>query len=358
MAKWLVVAGLLGVLAAFLIYTSAIVGSGPPPELKAPGPPAPAPETSDGSTPVPKLVLTSSQQCTQCHADIFNEWKKDQHATAWTEDNFRSFTLNYTQLECLSCHAPKPMLEVGIDKEPQLRDANRADGVDCFTCHMAGGKSHGTLGSNAPCGGVFKAELKMSQACYHCHSTHNLFKEFLASPQYKQGQTCQDCHMEKIERAVASGGPLRTTRRHFIHGGGHDTAALKKALKIDLAVEHGELIVTVTNSRAAHGVPGEINNRIVRLEVSVQQLNGKRIEEGKEVEAWQEMQAHEAIFQAPPRLSRDKIPSTQIMPGQPRVLKYNLSIPRGRAIATLSYMLEKSMLKSEATPMGEQTLDF
>ena len=355
MAKWLVVAGLLSALAAFLIFTSAMIGNGPPPEIE----PLPAPSATDTSNSArPQLVLKSSQDCAKCHADIFNEWKKDQHATAWTDEPFRSFTLNYTQLECLSCHAPKPMLEVGLDKEPQLREANRSDGVDCFTCHMAGGKSHGTLGSSAPCGGVLKAELKTAQACYHCHSTHNLFKEYLASPQYQQGQTCQDCHMEKVVRAVASGGPLRTTRRHFIHGGGHDLEALKKVLKIDLAVEQEALVVTVTNTGAAHGVPGEINNRIVRLEVSVQQRDGKRVVDGLDVEDWQEMQAHEAIFQAPPRLSRDKIPSTQIMPGQPRVLKYKLSIPHGRAIATLTYLLEKSMLKSDATPMGEKVLDF
>ncbi|MCW8130197.1 MAG: hypothetical protein KIS92_07605 [Planctomycetota bacterium] len=348
---------LLALFAGFLAYTASVTPTQP---LPAPIPPAaqlPLPPGPDLLAPKP-VRFTQSSQCIDCHSQIYAEWRKDQHATSWSEEIFRSFSINYTKDECLSCHAPKPMLEVGLTNAPVLRDANRSDGVDCITCHQLNGQSHGTLGSKAVCGGIFKEELKTSQACYHCHATHNLFKEYLASEYPARGVTCQDCHMEKVTRRVADGGPVRVTRRHVFHNGGHDVEGLKKALALAMAAKDGKLTVTVTNIGAGHGVPGEINNRVVRLEVSVQVGKGKKTEDGREVDDVDEVQAHEAIFRAPPRLARDKVPSTQILPGQPRVLEYALPVPRGRVVATLTYKLEASSLNDDATLMGRWQIDF
>ncbi|MBI3827994.1 MAG: hypothetical protein HY291_00660 [Planctomycetes bacterium] len=359
--KWFVALGLVALLAAFLAYTASLT----PGEQRADAPPAPPPASasgtsaSDGTATAQPVSFTSSGQCIACHSQIFAEWRRDQHATSWTEAIFRSYSINYTKAECLSCHAPQPMLEVGLNSsEPKLREANRPDGVDCLTCHVKNGRTFGTLGSKAACGGTLEPELKTSQACYHCHATHNLFKEYLASDYPKRGISCQDCHMEKVRRQVADLGPLRDTRKHTFHNGGHDVEGLKKSLKLEAAVKDGKLTVTVTNIGAAHGVPGEINNRIVRLEISVQVKKGTRVEDGKTVDDMDETQAHEAIFQAPPRLARDKIPSTQIMPGVPRVLEYPLTVPHGKVFATLTYKLDSAMLNRDAVIMAQLEQEF
>ncbi len=316
--KWIVAAALLAGLGGFLAYTARLSGGGR----------GMSPALDSG-----QAGSAGSAQCAGCHGEIYREWRQDQHAGAWTDDAFKRFSEDYARVECLSCHAPRPMLETGIAGAPLLRAANRESGVDCIACHVKDGKTHGTLGSGASCGGVLDPQLKTSQACFHCHSAHNLFKEFLASEQAARGMTCQDCHMENVTRAVADGQPPRRTRRHLFHGGGHDTQALKKTLKLELAIDGQELVVTVANIGAAHGVPGEINNRIVILEVLL----------GRETAgAYEELAAHREHFRAPPRLARERVPSTQLMPGTPRVLRYVLPSRSGQARATLSYKLEAS----------------
>jgi nitrate/TMAO reductase-like tetraheme cytochrome c subunit len=367
--RQLAIAALLILLIAFLVYTARLAsgrqdGEGSERTTATVGGPLRKGTSNVGKNRETDFVssgrepFTESLQCIECHEQIYDEWRRDEHATSWTGMAFKDFTNRYQRVECLSCHAPKPMLEVGIKKEPQVRTGSRVDGVDCFACHMKNGKSHGTLGSKAVCGGVLEPALKTSQACYHCHAAHNLFKEYLESSQYKQGKQCQDCHMKPILRPVAEGGPVRTTRSHVIHGGGHDAEALQSVLDLHLAVAKGELVVTVRNVGAAHGVPGEINNRIVRLEVSVLICKGKEKVEDLNAEGVEEVWADEVIFQAPPRLSRNLIPSTQIMPGKPRVLKWPLGVPHGKVLAALSYKLEKTMLNSEATPMVSKEIDF
>lgn len=356
MARAAIAFGLVLCMIAFLYVASRFSEETPAPETQPAPVTPPLPDLSGGPGRAP-LVFTSSQQCRDCHSEIYTEWLSDQHASAWTESNFQTFTENYKRVECLSCHAPQPMLQVGIEKDPLLRDTDRTAGVDCLTCHIKDGRVHGTLGSNGACDGILEPQLKTSQACFHCHHTHNLFKEFEASPQFKQGMTCQDCHMAVVERVVSPGGPKRKTRKHFIHGGGHDPEALKKTLSLDLKVEGRTLTATVTNIGAAHGVPGEINNRIVRLEISVL-VKQKELFQGKEQEIENEVRAWRRDFQPPPRMARDKIPSTQIMPGEPRVLTFELPVDHGRIEAILTYRLEATLLMAQGVEMGRAEIKF
>src|SRR5687767_7948906 len=62
-------------------------------------------------------LFTHSAECAECHQEIYDEWQRDQHASAWTEEKFSRFTANFTRIECLNCHAPEPMLQVGMMKE-------------------------------------------------------------------------------------------------------------------------------------------------------------------------------------------------------------------------------------------------
>lgn len=383
--RYVVAVGLVVALAGFLFYTHSLPEYQPPPDPAAQNGGVPsaaktsaAPTITNAKSPMngsasktggtgpaePRPVadgaaFTHSEQCVGCHKAIYDEWKADQHSTAWTEEIFQTFTEDYKRAECLGCHAPEPLLDVGIHtNEPKLRESHRADGVGCLTCHMQDGKSHGTLGSGAPCGGILEPKLKSSQACYHCHSTHNLFKEYLASDAYKKGITCQDCHMKEVERPVAADGPKRKTRMHTFHSGGHDPEGLKKALEVGLKVEGRTLTVTVTNVGAGHGVPGEINNRQIALEISVLTMR-KEIVDGKEVEMPEEVLARRPIFEAPPRFMRDKIPSKQVFPGEPRVMTFELPIDHGIVETKMLYRLDKqTVLWDEAFLLGTKSLKF
>jgi nitrate/TMAO reductase-like tetraheme cytochrome c subunit len=301
---------------------------------KTSAPDAPSIDTAPtASTDAHARKFTHGAECAECHQEIYSEWQRDQHSTAWTEEKFVRFTENLTRIECLSCHAPQPMLQTGMKQEPVLRETRREEGVSCLTCHIKEGRTVGTLGSNAVCGGTQEKRLATSEACYHCHSTHNLYKEYLASPQFKQGVSCQDCHMQQVERAVAKGGPVRKTRSHLFHGGGHDIDAIRKSLDLKVHAENGQAVITVSNVGAAHGVPGEINNRIIVLEVSLLAPNPETGDE-------EELNAYRESFRAPRRFMRDKVPTTQIMPGEPRVLKYTLPAAHGRVEAALKFKLE------------------
>jgi len=344
--RWLWAGALVALLAALLAYTARVSRTAVAPE---PGPAQAAPGTQPRA---PRF--THIAQCRDCHPEIYAEWARDQHATSWTEPLFKTYTRDYTQVECLSCHAPQPMLEVGVARAPQLRPSFREEGVNCLACHLKGGLACGTLLSGASCAPEVPRTpaLRTSQACYPCHSAHNLFKEYQDSEQFRRGLTCQDCHMEKITRPVATGGPVRPARRHLFTNGGHDTEGLKAVLKAELAASGNELVVMITNVGAAHGVPGEIADRLVRMELSVL---ARPAQPGAPQE---ELLAREEIFRAPRRLARDKVPTTQILPGQPRVKRYPLPAPHGKAIVTLTYKLFDFIPDADATPMARAELEF
>jgi nitrate/TMAO reductase-like tetraheme cytochrome c subunit len=322
--------------------------SAPPPESSHQA----AREESGEVPPASRAQFAQSLECRSCHAAVYDEWRQDEHATAWTEDLFRVFTADYRQVECLPCHAPAPMLETGIEKTPQLRNEARPDGVGCPACHVRDHRACGPRGSTAPCGGAAEPALKTSRACFHCHSAHDLFKEYESSEQARQGMICQDCHMPKRRLQDAEGGPARDGRSHRFIWGGHDPEGLRRALKLDLAVQASELTVTITNVGAAHGVPGEINNRVVCLEVSVLAPGG-----GAEAPE-EEVLARRETLRAPKRLARGLVPTTQVLPGQPRVYAYRLPVSHGRVSASLTYKLQDSLLDSQAVPMTGAELRF
>jgi hypothetical protein len=215
-----------------------------------------------------------------------------------------------------------------LNKVAELRNDRREEGVGCITCHVKAGAVYGPNGGAGGCKAQAEPALKTSQACFPCHSTHDLFNEYLTTDASKNGVTCQACHMDKLRRPSVAGGAVRDVRRHFFRGG-RDLGTLQEALILRVKVENGAATVAVTNRGAAHGVPGEINNRRLRCVTVV--LNP----EGQEVRAFTPV-----IFQAPPRLQRGKIKSTQLQYGETKTLTYPLPIAHGRVETVLEFQLE------------------
>lgn len=203
----------------------------------------------------------TAASCQDCHEDIWDAWRNSRHAASFTNPLFQLSIKEARRRDwCLSCHLPREA------QRDQLREVGLsgaagtliADGVDCHTCHV----DHGTLTTRGTPSVealsvhkvVSDAELGASSFCGRCHQ----FEGPGEHPPYEIGgdplqdtyaewqrtgseQTCQDCHMPK--------------GRHSFSGG-HDVELVRRALDIDIARDHDELVLTLqTTDAVAHKVP-------------------------------------------------------------------------------------------------------
>jgi nitrate/TMAO reductase-like tetraheme cytochrome c subunit len=82
------------------------------------------------------VAWESSAQCAECHADVSAEWQQSWHAQAWNDEEVRKLSENFSNTDCIDCHAPQPVFETGIGNRPLARSTRRAEGVDCISCHQ------------------------------------------------------------------------------------------------------------------------------------------------------------------------------------------------------------------------------
>lgn len=206
-----------------------------------------------------RIDLPSLAACGECHGRVWDEWSRSLHARAWTNENVRRATKNFTIESCRACHSPEPVLETGLDRRPDYRDHNQLDGVHCLSCH---GRADGVAASrtipDAPCRPIEDARLRSVQMCFPCHEpTHQAFSEYYESQAYRDGVRCADCHMPERKDGGFSHGP----------NGGFSPTFVKKAIRWRASRSDGELQVRVKN-RTGHKFPGEIPSRsfVVRAE--------------------------------------------------------------------------------------------
>ncbi len=227
----------------------------------------------------------SASQCAGCHQQIYNEWASSNHAYASISPMFHKFEQAVTDLTqgtigsfCVRCHQ-----QVGTQKGEArylpLWDRSRVarEGITCITCHRVkeeygkvngertiepgdihvavGGTMRGSVfddiiknkqklklaTSSKERGqkihaGVYKFEqLGKSEFCVSCHQVavnlgiklEVVWDQYRDSPAFKNGVTCQDCHMGKVPgvaagydkgpSAIVNGVPINPNRRHSNH---------------------------------------------------------------------------------------------------------------------------------------------
>jgi len=201
-------------------------------------------------------MFPSAAECGQCHQRIFSEWASSNHAYASISPMFHKFEQAINTLSsgtigsfCVRCHQ-QVGTQAGESRELPLweRSPIAREGVTCVTCHRVStefGKVNGEreinpgpiydavyntgrgkdLGevianesryqvSDTPDGdgtpihnGVIKFDqLGKSEFCVSCHQvTVNLgiklevvWEQYRDSPAFREGITCQDCHMGKV----------------------------------------------------------------------------------------------------------------------------------------------------------------
>ncbi|QEG24365.1 multiheme c-type cytochrome [Mariniblastus fucicola] len=245
-----------------------------------------------------RTAFPSAVECAKCHEQIFDEWASSSHAYAAVSPMFHVFENRINKLAsgtigyfCMRCHAPVATT-MGLRRDQAIWDGPRVfrEGVTCVACHRVKtpyGKTNGERhmipgGAEDPIVGgsdgkgvhqvaekyadYFKTktdpsskkpgqlihrrsiqfeELSKSTYCVSCHQVavepgiklEVVWDQYRASPAYREGITCQQCHMGAIPgvdsgytygpAAVVDGkvvNPERKHSNHMFYGPGYSIA--------------------------------------------------------------------------------------------------------------------------------------
>jgi hypothetical protein len=200
----------------------------------------------------------SARECAKCHEDVYHDWSISAHAYAAVSPMFHKFEQKLNDLSqgtvgyfCMRCHAPVAT-DLNVSRaEPiwNLPEVAR-EGITCVACHRVQyvyGKSNGerrietgdlfapVLGGIGGQGvaevirrkdefkvrtspddkgpgqelhieGIYFEPLARSEFCLPCHQVavhpgiklEVVWEQYRASPAFKKGIHCQDCHMGRV----------------------------------------------------------------------------------------------------------------------------------------------------------------
>jgi hypothetical protein len=331
------------------------------------------------------LVLNPSAVCGDCHQQIYEMWRRSMHANSWSDPVFQaSYLKAYLETEgkarkiCLPCHAPG----AALSKEPD-REANTREGITCDFCHsvvsvdldspgqafhvVLDGVKRGPLSDAvSPAHEIAKSDLhKSAEFCAGCHEYVNpqgigiftTYTEWRASPQAKEGKTCQHCHMPMTPGQTVKPelGIYRPEINLHDISGGHSSDQVRKAASVRILRVTREqprtavIEVEVANVGSGHSIPTGLPTRKLVLEVVL--FAGDR-----EVRRFERLyqkvlldahglpivEDHQAILGA--RTLRE---DTRLKPGERRLEQFITEVPsKGdlRTEVTLRYVYEPEIL--------------
>ncbi len=215
--------------------------------------------------PIPEGGFVDSRQCQECHPKVFEEWSQSQHSQSWINPEVVDRSQNFSNGDCIDCHAPQDLFATGPGKRALPRSDRRADGVDCLSCHRIpedeGGGMAGTLTNmNVACRPQIRTELARAEYCGSCHNQHQTVDQWKASrfaqpgPDYKD---CRDCHMP------IRTGSGETGRSHLMHGG-HDMELVRSGVSLTAerdAANPARIQIAVENHSIGHAYPTDERSR-------------------------------------------------------------------------------------------------
>ncbi|GDX79491.1 hypothetical protein LBMAG42_13020 [Deltaproteobacteria bacterium] len=242
----------------------------------------PQPVIAEAATPT-GLTSLSTATCAACHVEIAAEWGETLMGRAWTDPVFQADFVRGGELyACRYCHTPLPQQQperiTGLrslkpvagqgEPNPNFEPSLLSDGVGCAACHVRAGAVVGSLPDLEPPHGVtVDPGFGDAELCATCHQASappfSRMKRPIADTvgewarwQAATGRTesCVDCHMPAVERALTTWTPARPTRSHRVLGG-WDDEFVASAIRVG-PVERtaGGVALTLTNL-AGHNVP-------------------------------------------------------------------------------------------------------
>ena len=224
-------------------------------------------------------------QCGECHTQIYREWASSNHAYSSISPMFHKFEQRISELSsgtvgafCVRCHQ-QIGTQLGEAREAPLweRSGIAREGVTCITCHriteeygkvngarvvepgnihqpVTGSGRDGVLDQvladpetyriatspnerGTPIHTAIRPfqQIEQSEFCVSCHqvAVHPNIKlevvwdQYRSSPAFKDGVTCQECHMGKVPGraegyvtapvAIVNGEEVNPDRKHHNH---------------------------------------------------------------------------------------------------------------------------------------------
>ena len=223
------------------------------------------------------MQFTSSQQCKECHAEVFAEWEQSWHSQAWVDPDVLSLSENFSNTDCIDCHAPRPVFFTGVGNRVLPRSSRRSEGVDCIACHaLPGGGVAGTIDKpSAPCRPQATVELQRPEFCAGCHDQHKTVEQWRASRYPDLGLGCLECHMP-----FRDGDPGRGRSHQCM--GAHDLELVRSAVELRGVREGDRWTIEVENVGAGHSYPTDERSRASDL------FWRPLVAEGEEKPTWQQ----------------------------------------------------------------------
>ncbi len=229
-----------------------------------------------GSVAHEQAVMKSSY-CAACHPAAYAEHEQNTHGRAFTDEEVRLGTGRFSQADCIICHTPRPVFESGIGQNPIRRHHGLEEGNTCMTCHWREGQDYSRFTGGAECGTAFDPRVGSVEACASCHRNHGTPYQWEESPNGKAADNlCIDCHMPSVQRPVAVGGPVKSTRSH-VFPGSRSESQLRRAYSYDAKIDGNEVVIRIENSGAGHNFPTELKQRSVESVVVVRDASGMEV---------------------------------------------------------------------------------
>lgn len=211
-------------------------------------------------------IHKGAEYCKTCHQEIYTQWKNNsRHAVATTAESVRNVMhklkehtiLNYIlggEDMCYACHGPK--------------SAN--EGIDCETCHGPALPNAPIMESHKKVFKPNKAALEKDDFCAKCHEIPGWvtpYGDWQKNKLVEQGVTCQACHMASPEGVRSYHGFDSFVINQTIY---------ENDLSVnDVHLNFPTLTLNIENQIKAHGVPAGGPTRILSLEISFKDAQGK-----------------------------------------------------------------------------------
>ncbi len=313
-------------------------------------------------TRVEGLGSGSAETCGACHEEIYEEWQVSTHAAAWIDPQFQAeITKSANRWLCLNCHTPLLVQQdrwpVGLRADdvelPELVEnalfdaALREEGITCAACHVVDGVIHGPglEDGQAPHAVQADARFTSETLCLRCHQAEATYagktfacsfqtgEEWAQGPYAAEGTGCTDCHMPRVTRPAATGGPPREVARHWWRGAGipkvagvHPPEEANPAgLGLEASWEGDRVVVSATNARAGHRLPTGDPERWVQITLRFADATGAALGEPWTARIGQEWSWHPVA---------QKLGDNRLAPRETRA--WTLDAPAGAVEATIT----------------------
>ena len=259
----------------------------------------------------------SAKTCGACHTEIYMEWSASAMGQAWTDAVFQAdFKREHSAYVCLNCHTPlqqqrpeiihgisslKPIVGAGVPN-PSYSPALRDEGVTCAACHVRDGAVIGTIAeANPPHRSRVDAAFGDETLCEGCHQADAPPFSNMPRPiadvvdewkvwKARTGRTesCKDCHMPPVERALTAYTPVRTSGSHRFPGAWDDDF-VRSAIRVDAVARTDATIAVTLTNLAGHRFPTDAPLRATlvtaTLAISDAQAVSRTVMLGRKVDA-------------------------------------------------------------------------